>query len=164
MNLQPGEIGVEYKTSDHSICAKVHSVKQADSIRSATLRRPMEGYDKNCLFVYGVKDLKQLYTQWTTKTLGYEASDWRKRTQWFESDLKRRPMEDDAAFDTFLKACRMLDKKGRPVRTHARPGSHNVQAIQQVQPSSSAEAHDDSVFDSPEPVTPVTGDPMLEDP
>ena len=63
LNLQPGEIGVEYKTSDHSICAKVHSVKQAESIRSATLRRPMEGYDKNCLFVCGVygKDTKMAY-------------------------------------------------------------------------------------------------------
>jgi hypothetical protein len=150
LNLQPGEIGVEYKTSDHSICAKVHSVKQAESIRSATLRRPMEGYDKNCLFVYGVygKDTKLAYTQWTTKTLGYDASDWRRRTHWFESDLIRRPVEGDAAFEAFLKACPMLDKKGKPVRTVAGPGLHTLQALRLAQPSSPAEVH------GQEPVTP----------
>lgn len=149
LDLQPGEIGVEYKTSDHSICAKVHSVKQAESIRSASLRRPMEGYDKNCLFVYGVsgKDTKLAYTQWATKTLGYDASDWRKRTCWFESDLIRRSVVGDDAFDRFLKACPMLDKKGKPVRTVAGPGLHTIQALRLAHPPSPAHGQ--------EPVTPV---------
>ena len=114
MNLVPGDIGVEYKTSDHAICAKVHSVKQAESIRSASLSTPLNSYEKYCLFVYGVNDKKTNYKMWATKMLNYDATDWRKHTTWFESDLVRREMKGLEAFQSFVRACPMLDRRGRP--------------------------------------------------
>ena len=162
MNLVPGEVGVEYKTSDHSICAKVHSVKQAESIRCASLRRPMDAFDKNCLFVYGANSRKVSYTWWTNKTLGYETADWRKRTTWFESDLVRRQIWGDIAFETFLKACPLLDRKGNPVRTHVPLATDTDRDVQPLEPSSPAGAADSSVNDSPVPVSPVPNDHMTD--
>ena len=159
----PGEVGVEYKTSDHSICAKVHSVKQAESLRCASLRRPMEAFDKNCLFVYGTNGKKVTYTLWTNKTLGYETADWRKRTTWFESDLVRRQIWGDTAFEAFLKACPLLDKKGNPVRTQERPATDTDREEQPCGQASPICAADSTVCNSPVPVSPVPSDHMSDD-
>jgi hypothetical protein len=161
LNLVPGEIGVEYKTSDHSICAKVHSVKQAESIRCASLRRPMGAFDKHCLFVYGDNSRKVNYTVWTNKTLGYDVTDWRLRTTWFQSDLVRRSIGGDAAFETFLMACPMLDKKGNPVRPHVPPATDTYRD-QPLEQSSPADPDDSSESDSPVPVSPVSNDHMTD--
>ena len=162
MDVAPGEIGVEYKTSDHSICAKVHSVKQAESIRCASLRRPMDAFDKNCLFVYGANDKKVLYTWWTNKTLGYNAADWRKRTTWFESDLVRRQVNGDVAFEAFLKACPMLDRKGNPVRTQVRPSTDTDRDVDPLEPSSPENAANGSECESQVPHSPGPNEHISE--
>ena len=162
MDLAPGEIGVEYKTSDHSICAKVHSVKQAESIRCASLRRPMDAFDKDCLFVYGANDKKVLYTLWTNKTLGYNVADWRRRTTWFESDLVRRQLKGDVAFETFLHACPMLDKKGNPVKPQVRPATDTDRDVDPLEHSSPGDAADSSVYDSRVPHSPGPSEHISE--
>ena len=162
MNLAPGEIGVEYKTSDHSICAKVHSVKQAESIRCASLRRPMDAFDKDCLFVYGANDKKVLYTLWTNNTLGYNAADWRKRTTWFESDLVRRQVNGDVACETFLRACPMLDRKGNPVRTHVQPATDTHRDMDPLEPLSPGDVADSSVCESQVPHSPGPSEHISE--
>ena len=88
--------------------------------------------------------------------LGYDASDWRKRTTWFESDLERREIIGDDAFERFLRACPMLYKKGKPVRTPVPPATEDEHAIQPVDHTSPVEAHERSVCESPEPVSPAT--------
>ena len=145
LNLVPGEIGVEYKTSDHAICAKVHSVKQAESIRSASLRRPLDAFNKYCLFVYGVNDKKQNYKMWATKILNYDATDWRKHTTWFQSDLVRREIKGLEAFQSFVRACPMVDRKGKP--THFFPprttSGEATQPVVHTEPTPSEPAHTD---------------------
>ena len=109
LGLLHGEVGVEYRNVDHVICARVHSIKTAETIRTVSTRRPLDAFDKHCLFVYGNGNKKQLFTVWTTKILGYTAVDWRKRTTWFTEDLVRRALVGDVALKEFVMACPTKD-------------------------------------------------------
>ena len=51
LGLLAGDIGVEYKTSDFVLCARVHSVKQAPVIGALGVRSPLPAFDHSCLFI-----------------------------------------------------------------------------------------------------------------
>ena len=62
--LQVSDVGVQYKNSDHLLRAKVHSVKNQAINKFLSLRRPLDAFDPNCLFVYGTNKKKQLMSTW----------------------------------------------------------------------------------------------------
>ena len=109
LGLLQGEVGVEYTNADHTICARVHSVKTAESIRTVATRRPVDAFDRHSLFVYDDSDNKTLFTLWTAKILGYTPVDWRRRTTWFTETLARRSLAGDANLKAFVMACPTKD-------------------------------------------------------
>ena len=125
IGLLTGEVGVEYKYADSAICARVHSI--AESVRTVSTRRPLDTFDKHSLFVYGDADKKVNFTVWTTKILGTDAVNWRKRTTWFTDDLVRRPLLGDKALKEFVLAC--------PTKAMVAAAKARVRAITAPMPS-----------------------------
>lgn len=109
LGLQQGEVGVEYTNANVIICAKVHSIKTAELIRTGRTRRPVDAIDKHTLFVYGDGGEPTLYTEWTAKFLKYSPVDWRKRTRWFTDSLEKRSLERDSELEAFVSACPTTD-------------------------------------------------------
>ena len=109
LGLLQGEVGVEFSNADRSICARVHSIKTAEFLRTVSTRRPVDAFDRHSLFVYGDNDKQILFTAWAGKILGYSPVDWRRRTTWFTEDLARRSLAGDLALKEFVMMCPTKD-------------------------------------------------------
>ena len=135
LGLLQGEVGVEYSNADQIICARVHSIRTAESTRTVATRRPVDAFDRHTLYVYGDGDKKTLFTAWTGKILGYTPVDCRRRTTWFTDDLARRSLAGDLNLQEFVLACPTTNvnaankAKGRARPTTTRPVSTLSPAI-----------------------------------